>query len=193
MPKLLILSDRAEEYENLIRAANLPDLEIFAFTNADVEAQVANQCEIVLGSPSRIRDNLPSLTKLLWVQTISAGIELLLVPGLRRDYILTNARGVFGELMSEYVFGYLKKKGVDINALIQALVSYKLTENQSVSKASDWINRDEVLNEFGLESFNKKTLYSAKNVLFGNWIFISTALSKRHRNFFRALSFKYTA
>jgi phosphoglycerate dehydrogenase-like enzyme len=28
-------------------------------------------------------------------------------PALRRDYILTNARGVFGELMSEYVFGYM--------------------------------------------------------------------------------------
>jgi phosphoglycerate dehydrogenase-like enzyme len=28
-------------------------------------------------------------------------------PALRRDYVLTNARGVFGELMSEYVIGYL--------------------------------------------------------------------------------------
>jgi phosphoglycerate dehydrogenase-like enzyme len=28
-------------------------------------------------------------------------------PGQRRDYVLTNARGVFGELMSEYVIGYL--------------------------------------------------------------------------------------
>jgi len=28
-------------------------------------------------------------------------------PTLRRDYLLTNARGVFGELMSEYVLGYL--------------------------------------------------------------------------------------
>ena len=107
MPKLLILSDRAEEYETLIRAAKLPDLEIFAFTNADVEAEIVHQCEIVLGSPSRIRVLLPSLTKLRWVQTVSAGIELLLMPDLRRDYVLTNARGVFGELMSEYVFGYL--------------------------------------------------------------------------------------
>ena len=49
MSKLLILSDRAEEYENILRAAKLPDLEIFAFTGADVEAKIANQCEIVLG------------------------------------------------------------------------------------------------------------------------------------------------
>jgi phosphoglycerate dehydrogenase-like enzyme len=34
-------------------------------------------------------------------------VEPLLDPTLRRDYLLTNARGVFGGLMSEYVFGYL--------------------------------------------------------------------------------------
>jgi phosphoglycerate dehydrogenase-like enzyme len=34
-------------------------------------------------------------------------VEPLLDPAIRRDYILTNARGVFGEPMSEYVIGYL--------------------------------------------------------------------------------------
>ena len=34
-------------------------------------------------------------------------MEPLLDPSLRRDYLLTNARGVFGGLMSEFVFGYL--------------------------------------------------------------------------------------
>jgi phosphoglycerate dehydrogenase-like enzyme len=41
------------------------------------------------------------------VQATFAGVEPLLDPSLRRDYLLTNARGVFGGLMSEYVFGYL--------------------------------------------------------------------------------------
>jgi phosphoglycerate dehydrogenase-like enzyme len=44
---------------------------------------------------------------LRWVQATYAGVEPLLDPALRRDYLLTNARGVFGELMTEYVFGYL--------------------------------------------------------------------------------------
>jgi phosphoglycerate dehydrogenase-like enzyme len=34
-------------------------------------------------------------------------VEPLLDPSLRRDYVLTNARGVFGGLMSEYVFAYI--------------------------------------------------------------------------------------
>jgi phosphoglycerate dehydrogenase-like enzyme len=50
---------------------------------------------------------LPRLDRLQWVQANWAGVEPLLEPSLRRDYVLTNARGVFGRLMSEYVFGYL--------------------------------------------------------------------------------------
>jgi phosphoglycerate dehydrogenase-like enzyme len=41
------------------------------------------------------------------VQATWAGVEPLLAEGMRRDYVLTNARGVFGGLMSEYVFGYM--------------------------------------------------------------------------------------
>ena len=57
------------------------------------------------------------------------------------------------------IFGKYKKRGRGINALIEALVSYKLTENQSITKAADWINREEVLNTFHLESFEQRTLY----------------------------------
>jgi len=57
------------------------------------------------------------------------------------------------------VFGKHKKRGIDINSLIQALVSYKLTENQSISKGSEWINRKEVLEEFCLEEFEERTLF----------------------------------
>lgn len=98
MPTLLILSREADEYQRLIHAAQLPDLELTS------EPARSN---IVLGEPKLIQDSLPRLTSLKWAQAIYAGVEPLVDPGQRRDYILTNARGVFGELMSEYVFGYL--------------------------------------------------------------------------------------
>ena len=98
MQTLLILSSNAPEYRQRIEAARLPDLE---FTDAPED------CEIVLGEPKLIRDMLPRLDSLKWAQAIYAGVERLMDPGLRRDYILTNARDVFGELMSEFVFGYL--------------------------------------------------------------------------------------
>ncbi len=64
-------------------------------------------CDLALGEPSLIAGVLPQLAGLRWVQATWAGVEPLLAPELRRDYVLTNARGVFGGLMSEYVFGYL--------------------------------------------------------------------------------------
>ncbi|MCK6540529.1 MAG: D-2-hydroxyacid dehydrogenase [Anaerolineales bacterium] len=98
MPKLLILSREPDEYKKLIRQADLPDLEIVA--------EFA-ECDVVLGEPRIIREHLPQLPNVKWIQSMYAGVEALTDPTLRRDYVLTNARGVFGELMSEYVFGYM--------------------------------------------------------------------------------------
>lgn len=59
------------------------------------------------------------------------------------------------------IFGKHKKKGRDINSLVKALLSYKLTENFSISKASEWINRSEVLETFDLGKFEERTLFRA--------------------------------
>jgi phosphoglycerate dehydrogenase-like enzyme len=98
MPKLLILTHNADEYKQLIEAAQLPELEL----TTDPKA-----CDIVLGETQLIRENLPLLSSLRWVQATSAGVEHLVDPAQRRDYTLTNARDIFGALMSEYIFGYL--------------------------------------------------------------------------------------
>jgi phosphoglycerate dehydrogenase-like enzyme len=98
MPKLLILSSDKDEYKRLIESAQLPALEI---------VNEPRDCDIILGEPKAIRDALLLLSEPKWIQSIYAGVEPLVDPGQRRDYVLTNARSVFGELMSEYVFGYL--------------------------------------------------------------------------------------
>ncbi|MEP0805013.1 MAG: D-2-hydroxyacid dehydrogenase [Chloroflexota bacterium] len=98
MPKLLVISREADKYIQCFQQANLPDLEIVTDPA---------ECDIVLGEPRGIRDLLPRLPRLKWIQSVYAGVEYLVEPGQRRDYVLTNARGVFGDLMSEYVFGYL--------------------------------------------------------------------------------------
>ena len=99
MPKLRILSKNAVEYRCLIEVAHLPDLEILSAPGLDAD--------ILFGEPNLIREELVSFPALAWVQATWAGVEPLLNPALRRDYILTNARGVFGPLMAEFVFGYL--------------------------------------------------------------------------------------
>ncbi len=97
--KLLILAQDKKKYHALIEEAHFDGLEIVDQPSHDVD--------IILGEPSLIKVALVSLPALTWAQSIWAGIEPLVGPASRRDYILTNARGVFGGLMSEYVIGYL--------------------------------------------------------------------------------------
>lgn len=113
MPKLLILTDESNEYLDLIQKADLPNLEVFTEFNPE--------CDIACGYTGRIRDALPNLPNLKWVQATSAGVERLMDPSLRRDYTLTNAKNVFGESMSEYVFGYMLffKKRIRARVLAQ--------------------------------------------------------------------------
>jgi len=57
------------------------------------------------------------------------------------------------------IFGKHKKNGIDINKLLKALLSYKLSDNFSIKRAHEWINRIEVLELFDLNSFSERTLY----------------------------------
>ena len=100
MHKLLVLSTRADEYTRFIKAAGLPAL-------GEITTQPAEDCEIAFGEPNLIRDALPHLPRLKWAQSTWAGVDPLLGPAVRHEYVLTNVRGVYGGLMSEFVFSYL--------------------------------------------------------------------------------------
>ncbi len=101
--KLLLLSKQASDYRDILEKARLPGLEIVTGEELSHPAD----CDIAFGEPNLIRDILPRLLALKWAQSTWAGVEPLLDPALRRDYTLTNARGVFGGLMSEFVLAYL--------------------------------------------------------------------------------------
>jgi phosphoglycerate dehydrogenase-like enzyme len=104
---LLILSEDFEEYKRLIGQEKLTGLSIQASWHEDEVVRKCKACDLVFGEPSRVSKVVNQIPGLTWVQTTWAGVEPLLRPGLRRDYILTNARNVYGPMMSEYVFGYL--------------------------------------------------------------------------------------
>lgn len=99
MPHVFIASNDAEEYRLVLESAGLPNLIL--------DKKPSESCEILFGAPTSIREILGQVPNLRWAQTMWAGVEPLLDSSLRRDYTLTNARGVFGGLMSEYVIGYL--------------------------------------------------------------------------------------
>jgi transposase len=86
----------------------------------------------------------------------------------------------------EQVFSKYKKRGITITSLLEALLSYRLTENLSTSKASDWINRPEVLSEFSIKSFEERTLFRLLEILGKNYEEIICSLQDvlfRHYDF----------
>jgi len=148
MSILLILSSNSDEYTQLIKSAQVDDLE---FTTKPED------CDIVLGEPKLIRDALPRLPNLKWVQAIYAGVERLMDPTHRRDYTLTNARGVFGELMSEYVFGYL------------LLHEKKIFDRQRAQQSKQWdraesgVLRGKTIGLLGVGSIGSHLAFTAKH------------------------------
>jgi len=95
----------------------------------------------------------------------------------------------FEKLGFSNVFSKYKKKGRDISSLIEALVSYKLTENFSISKASGWINRKNVLKEFSLKEFHEKTLFRTLGIMGKNKEEIVAGIQD---NLFRIYDFEHT-
>lgn len=105
--QLLIFSQDFEQYLRLIRDAHLEGLSILATDDEEDALRIAPQCDLLFGEPSRVSLLIDHIPGLLWVQSAWAGVEPLLSPSLPRGYILTNARNVYGPMMSEYIFGYL--------------------------------------------------------------------------------------
>ncbi|MFV0575751.1 MAG: D-2-hydroxyacid dehydrogenase [Vibrio sp.] len=100
---LYILSDQEETYLNLIANSSLK--ETLSLTKQREEAT------IVLADPPLLAKNMAQFPNLKWAQSTFAGIDTLMAKDLtgkelRKDYQLTNIKGIFGQLISEYVLGY---------------------------------------------------------------------------------------
>jgi len=166
MPKLFLTTQDPKEYLDLIHQANLPDLEIFTEFNP--------ACDIVFGDTGRIKKTLSDLPHLKWVQTTSAGVERLMDSSLRRDYTLTNARNVFGESMSEYVFGYMLffKKRIRPRVLAQ--------------RAKQWDNEDggvlrgKTLGLIGVGSIGAHIAMTAKHFRMNVWGYTRGSETSKH-------------
>ncbi|MBE4593417.1 D-2-hydroxyacid dehydrogenase [Vibrio navarrensis] len=95
--KIFILTEENQSYHDLLLSHSLPELTI---------TQDPAEADIVLAAPPKVADKLDQFPKLQWLQSTYAGVNALMPSGLRRDYTLTNVRGIFGPLIAEYVLGY---------------------------------------------------------------------------------------
>jgi len=105
--KLLILAAESAKYTELVEQAGLPDLDISSSSQAEDARTLAAGCNIILGDPDLVGKVLASAARLEWVQSSWAGVDHLCKPELRRDYLLTNAKGMFGALVGEHVMTWV--------------------------------------------------------------------------------------
>lgn len=105
--RLLILSGNSRKYVKIIEEADLPALEVTPATTLEEAAPVADQANILLAAPDLAYEILPDMTSLQWMQSTWAGVNRIVGDGCRKDYLLTGVKGVFGPIMSEYVFCYI--------------------------------------------------------------------------------------
>lgn len=70
----------------------------------------------------------------------------------------------FDEIFSQY-----KKRGIDLVHLLEAMITYRLTENGSTCRASEWINRPDVLQQFNLSAFEERVLFRALDLAGDNY------------------------
>ena len=82
-------------------------MRILRADNQGEAEKLIGEAHILMAEPARAKPLLAKAGKLSWLQSTYAGVDVLLDASCRRDYQLTNVRGIFGPLMSEYVFGHL--------------------------------------------------------------------------------------
>ena len=93
------------------------------------------------------------------------------------------------KLVFDNIFSCYKTRGADLRKLIEALITYRLTENQSICRASEWINRAEVLKRFSLQAFEERTLFRALELVGNNYEEIILNLQK---SIFSLYNFSHT-
>lgn len=104
--RLLIAEEEHAFYAERIRSA-CPDLQLVASAQLESLHEQAGQCDLWLGQPDLLAPLLRDGTRPQWLQSTWAGITPLLAEGLPRDYRLTRAVGIFGQVMAEYVLGHM--------------------------------------------------------------------------------------
>ncbi|MDF0733132.1 D-2-hydroxyacid dehydrogenase [Pseudomonas entomophila] len=104
--RVLIAEQDHANYARLLGEA-APDLEVLTSGDSAELARYAPDCPVWLGQPDLLASLLRQGHQPAWVQSTWAGITPLLGDGLPRDYRLTRAVGIFGQVMAEYMLTYM--------------------------------------------------------------------------------------
>lgn len=122
--RVLIAEQDHALYARLLREA-LPELEVRTSGDSAELSALAADCPVWLGQPDLLATLLRQGHAPGWVQSTWAGITPLLAEGLAREYRLTRAVGIFGQVMAEYVLTYLLGHEREVMARLVSQVERK--------------------------------------------------------------------
>ncbi|MDQ0650116.1 D-2-hydroxyacid dehydrogenase [Pseudomonas cedrina] len=104
--RVLIAEQDHPLYAQLLGEA-APDLEVLTSGDSAELSRLAADCPVWLGQPDLLATLLRQGHHPQWLQSTWAGITPLLAEGLPRDYRLTRAVGIYGQVMAEFVLTYM--------------------------------------------------------------------------------------
>ncbi|KQQ68158.1 hydroxyacid dehydrogenase [Pseudomonas sp. Leaf127] len=122
--RVLIAEHDYALYTRLLRQA-APDIEVLSSGDSAELAGMACDAPVWLGQPDLLASLLRQGHTPQWMQSTWAGITPLLSERLTRDYRLTRAVGIFGQVMAEYVLTYMLGHEREVLARLMSQVERK--------------------------------------------------------------------
>lgn len=131
---VLIVERRHGDYARALAEAE-PGLVLRVGDDPAALAEAARECPVWFGQPDAIASLLRLGGRPRWVQSTWAGITPLLADDLPRDYRLSRAVGMFGQVMAEYVLTYLLLHERQVLARLASQVERRWDNRQPPSLA----------------------------------------------------------
>ena len=122
--RVLIAEQDYSLYAQLLQQA-APELQVHTSGDSAQLAQWAADCPGWRGQPDLMATLLRQGHTPQWLQSTWAGITPLLADGLGRDYRLSRAVGIFGQVMAEYVLPYMLGPEREVMARLVSQVERK--------------------------------------------------------------------
>lgn len=132
--RVLIAEHDHPVYTRLLREA-APDLDVLTSGDSAELSRQAAECPVWLGQPDLLATLLRQGHQPRWLQSTWAGITPLLADGLPRNYRLTRAVGIFGQVMAEYVLTYMLGHEREVMARLVSQVERKWDSRHGQSLA----------------------------------------------------------
>lgn len=125
---ILITRDQ-EAFRRKLDSLALPDLEVLAPASPEEVREQIGRANIMLANPPLAKQYINDAKNVVWMQSTYAGVDAMNAEGLRKDYILTNLREVYGVPVAEYVLAYM------------LAFEKKIIENLTYQSAGVWKQR----------------------------------------------------